>query len=185
MLNSVQNLQCANIGGTLVAVLAFIAFINGVLVWCGSLVGIEGLTFEYVLGILFIPAAWLMGVETAVSRAEIFTEHVTPYCVPIIRRSTSIMQDLPKVGTLIGLKSFVNEFVAYSTLREMRAEGVVDPLSERSVTIATYALCGFSNPASIGIQIATLGTMAPERKGDIARVAVRSGYTYHWMKCYI
>ena len=79
MLNSVQNLQCANIGGTLVAVLAFIAFINGVLVWCGSLVGIEGLTFEYVLGILFIPAAWLMGVETAVSSpcacaAAIFTE---------------------------------------------------------------------------------------------------------------
>ena len=60
-------LQCANIGGTLVAVLAFIAFINGVLVWCGSLVGIEGLTFQYVLGQLFIPAAWLMGVETAVS----------------------------------------------------------------------------------------------------------------------
>ena len=82
-------------------------------------------------------------------------------------------QDLSKVGTLIGLKSFVNEFVAYSALREMRAEGVVDPPSERSVTIATYALCGFSNPASIGIQIATLGTMAPERKGDIARVAVR------------
>ena len=59
--------QCANIGGTLVAVLAFIAFINGVLVWCGSLVGVEDLTFEYVLGLLFIPAAWLMGVETAVS----------------------------------------------------------------------------------------------------------------------
>ena len=91
-------------------------------------------------------------------------------CVP-----QTTTQDLPKVGTLIGLKSFVNEFVAYSTLREMRAEGVAsDPLSERSVTIATYALCGFSNPASIGIQIATLGTMAPERKGDIARVAVRS-----------
>ena len=90
----------------------------------------------------------------------------------LISLSFSI-QDLPKVGTLIGLKTFVNEFVAYSTLREMRAEGVVDPLSERSVTIATYALCGFSNPASIGIQIATLGTMAPDRKGDIARVAVR------------
>ena len=59
--------------------LAFIAFINGVLLWCGSLVGIEDLTFEYVLGILFIPAAWLMGVETAVSSpcecaAAIFTE---------------------------------------------------------------------------------------------------------------
>ena len=64
--------QCANIGGTLVAVLAFIAFINGVLVWCGSLVGVEDLTFEYVLGLLFIPAAWLMGVETAVSDIFIF-----------------------------------------------------------------------------------------------------------------
>ena len=68
MLNGIQILQCANIGGTLVAVLAFIAFINGLLVWCGSLVGIENLTFEYVLGVLFIPAAWLMGVEIAVSR---------------------------------------------------------------------------------------------------------------------
>ena len=66
-LNFIHNMQCANIGGTLVAVLAFIAFINGVLVWCGSLVGIEDLTFEYVLGLFFIPAAWLMGVETKVS----------------------------------------------------------------------------------------------------------------------
>ena len=66
-MNFIRNMQCANIGGTLVAVLAFIAFINGVLVWCGSLVGIEDLTFEYVLGLFFIPAAWLMGVETKVS----------------------------------------------------------------------------------------------------------------------
>ena len=65
--------QCANIGGTLVAVLAFIAFINGVLVWCGSLVGVENLTFEYVLGLLFIPAAWLMGVETAVSKRRSYS----------------------------------------------------------------------------------------------------------------
>ena len=65
-LNVIRNMQCANIGGTLVAVLAFIAFINGVLVWCGSLVGIQDLTFEYVLGLFFIPAAWLMGVETKV-----------------------------------------------------------------------------------------------------------------------
>ena len=78
-------------------------------------------------------------------------------------------QDLEAVGTLIGLKTFVNEFAAYDRMKQMK-----DILTPRSKAIATYALCGFSNPASIGIQIAGLGTMAPNRRGDLAKVAFRA-----------
>jgi nucleoside permease NupC len=56
----------ANIGGSLVAVLAFIAFLNGILGWCGTLIGIENLSFEFVLGKIFIPLAWLLGVPSQV-----------------------------------------------------------------------------------------------------------------------
>lgn len=73
------------------------------------------------------------------------------------------------MGTLIGLKTFVNEFAAYDRLKQM--DNILQP---RSKVIATYALCGFSNPASIGIQIAALGTMAPSRQGDLAKVAFRA-----------
>ena len=93
----------ANIGGTLIAVLAFIAFINGMLSWFGGLVGYSNISLELILGKVFIPFAWLMGVENA---------------------------ELEKVGQLLGIKSFVNEFVAYSKLNEISAN-----LSERSKVI--------------------------------------------------
>ena len=65
------------------------------------------------------------------------------------------IQDLEAVGTLVGIKSFINEFAAYDAMRTMG-----DSISERSKVIATYALCGFSNPASIGIQVWN-GTFEP------------------------
>ena len=71
------------------------------------------------------------------------------------------------MGTLIGLKTFVNEFAAYDQMRRMT-------LQPRSKIIATYALCGFSNPASIGMQIACLSSMAPGRRADISKVAFRA-----------
>ncbi len=99
----------ANIAATLVAVLAFVAFLNGIVGWLGDLVdapellGIdERLSIEYILGKLFIPLAWLMG-------------------VPI--------EDLEAVGTLIGLKTFVNEFAAYDRLGQYDSEGEI---SERA-----------------------------------------------------
>ena len=82
----------ANIGGSLIAVLAFIAFINGVLGWFCELTGYTEITIQKLLGYLFIPLAWLMGVET---------------------------KDLQLVGELLGLKSFLNEFVAYSELNKI------------------------------------------------------------------
>ena len=80
-----------------------------------------------------------------------------------------LFQDLDKVGVLLGLKTFINEFVAYDRMAQYGTS-----LSPRARVISTYALCGFSNPASIGIQIAALGTMAPDRRSDVAQMAFRA-----------
>ena len=73
------------------------------------------------------------------------------------------------VAVLVGLKTIVNEFAAYDKLI-----GFKQLMSRRSIAIATYALCGFSNPASIGVQIAALSYMAPSRRGHISEVAFRA-----------
>ncbi len=83
----------ANILGILIAYIAFTGFINGVLGWACKLVGAEGITFQYLLGKLFIPLAWLMGVDA---------------------------DDLEHVGRLIGIKTFINEFVAYGELGQIK-----------------------------------------------------------------
>jgi len=75
------------------------------------------------------------------------------------------------VGTLIGIKTAVNEFVGYIEMQKMMEAGL---LSERAQVIATYALCGFSNFSSIAIQIGGIGGMAPERKSDLARLGLRA-----------
>jgi nucleoside permease NupC len=80
---------------------------------------------------------------------------------------------------LIGLKSLVNEFVAYAKLETLKGT-----LSRRSTIIATYALCGFSNPASVGIQISAFSTLAPERRQDFARLAFRA-YIAGSMACFL
>jgi concentrative nucleoside transporter, CNT family len=76
-----------------------------------------------------------------------------------------------EVGTLLGIKTVINEFVGYARLQEMVTAGM---LSERSRIIATYALCGFANFSSIAIQIGGIGAMAPERKGDLARLGLKA-----------
>lgn len=75
------------------------------------------------------------------------------------------------VGTLIGLKTVVNEFVAYQKLGQFKEVGKLSPRTE---AIATYAICGFSNPSSIGIMIGGLSSMAPEKREQIANVAMRA-----------
>ena len=75
------------------------------------------------------------------------------------------------VGSLLGIKTVLNEFVGYVRLQEMVAAG---ELSERSRIIATYALCGFANFSSIAIQIGGIGALAPERKADLARLGLRA-----------
>lgn len=133
-----------NIIANLIAFLAFIAFLNGIISWFGGLLGAPYVTFEYIMGKIFIPVAWLMGVPAA---------------------------ECDLVANLVALKTIVNEFAAYSKLSEYIAQGII---SKRAETIATYALCGFSNPGSIGTQIAALSTMAPDRQSDLAQVAFRA-----------
>lgn len=133
-----------NVGGMLLAFIALIAMVNGGLSWMGGLFGFEQLSLELMLGYLFSPIAWLMGVP---------------------------WNDAFLVGTLLGKKLVVNEFVAYLDLQAMIQSGAI---SERAVTISTYALCGFANFSSIAIQIGGIGTIAPDRKQDLAKLGIKS-----------
>jgi CNT family concentrative nucleoside transporter len=133
-----------NVGAMLIAFVALIALLDWPLGKLGGLAGHPELSLNVVLGWLGRPLAWLMGVPWS---------------------------EAGDVGTLIGIKTAVNEFVGYVRMEEMVAEG---RLSERSQVIATYALCGFSNFSSIAIQIGGIGAMAPERKSDLARLGLRA-----------
>jgi CNT family concentrative nucleoside transporter len=77
--------------------------------------------------------------------------------------------DAPRIGNLLGTRMALNEFVAYSKLGPMK-----DTLDPRSFTIATFALCGFANFSSIGIQIGGIGALAPNRRHDLARLGLRA-----------
>lgn len=133
-----------NVGGMLLAFLAMIALLNGILGWAGGLVGVEELSLEGILGGLLAPVAWVMGVPWAESA---------------------------QVGSLMGLKTVATEFVAYLGLAEVMGAG---ELSDRSAKIAAYALSGFANFASIAIQIGGIGGIAPRRRRDLAQLGLRA-----------
>ncbi|TDX52464.1 NupC/NupG family nucleoside CNT transporter [Orenia marismortui] len=103
-----------------------------------------GTSLEQILGYIFAPLSFVMGVPVS---------------------------EITEVGTLLGQKMALNEFVAYSNLAGMLKEGV---LSNKAEIIATFALCGFSNFSSIAIQIGGLGSLAPERRGELAQLGVRA-----------
>ncbi|XP_042864493.1 uncharacterized transporter HI_0519-like [Penaeus japonicus] len=136
----------ANIAANLIAFYAFIALCSHVLDWTCVLAGAEEgvCSLENVFGVIFTPLAFVMGVDWS---------------------------ECPKIGKLIGLKIIVNEFMAYSELSVLIKEGSI---SKRAETIATYALCGFSNISSIGINLGGFSAMAPERRADLASVVVRA-----------
>ncbi len=131
-----------NVGGMLLAFIALIALLNGTLGWVGGLFNYPELSLELVMGYVFAPFAFLMGVPT---------------------------EDIFSVGTLLGKKLIINEFVAYLDLQQMMPN-----LSERAVVISTYALCGFANFSSIAIQVGGIGTIAPERRQDLAKLGMQS-----------
>ncbi|MCX7819300.1 MAG: NupC/NupG family nucleoside CNT transporter [Kiritimatiellae bacterium] len=135
-----------NVGAVLVAFMSLLALLNLALGRIGAWVGVEGLRLERLLGWLFAVPAWLMGVPA---------------------------EECVRVGWLIGEKTAVNEFVAYTSLARLLAENSA-ALSARSITVAAYALCGFSNFLSIGILIGGLGGMAPERRGEVAALGLRA-----------
>jgi CNT family concentrative nucleoside transporter len=133
-----------NVGAMLLAFIALVAVVNAFFGKIGGLFGFEALSLEWLLGQALRPLAWLMGVP---------------------------WEEADEVGALLGIKTVINEFVGYAEMERMVGEG---RLSERSEAIATYALCGFSNFSSIAIQIGGIGGIAPERKGDLARLGLRA-----------
>jgi CNT family concentrative nucleoside transporter len=131
-----------NVAAMLIAFLALIALLNGLMAWVhGSIVWFPA-SLQSVLGWLFAPVAWLIGIP---------------------------WKDATHIGSLLGIRMVGNELIAYGQLGELRAQ--IDP---RSFTIATYALCGFANLSSIGIQIGGIGALAPSRKDDLARLGFRA-----------
>ena len=145
-----------NIGAMLLAFIALIAAVNYVLMAIGDVTGLnalivsstdgsfDGFSLEYLLGQIFRVFAFMIGVDWDQSL---------------------------QVGSLLGQKVVVNEFVAYLGLSEFFAEGV---LNAKSVVIATYALCGFANFSSIAIQIGGIGGMAPTQQGNISKLGMRA-----------
>ncbi len=135
-----------NVGAMLIAFLAIIHVVNLILGWVGGQWGHPELSLELLLGYLFWPLAWVMGVES---------------------------KDCWAVGQLMGIKMVGNEFLAYAQLHQWTAEGT-HQLSPRSVVLATYALCGFANFGSIGIQLGGIGALVPERRGELAQLGLRA-----------
>ncbi len=141
-----DGLQLAlNVGAMLLAFIALIYMVNGFLGWVGGLLGLGSVTLEGILGWLLAPLAWLMGVS---------------------------WHDAPTVGSLLGIKTVLNEFYAYLRLSNiLSGETTLQP---RSIIIVTYALSGFANFGSIAIQLGGIGGIAPSRKDDLARLGLRA-----------
>jgi concentrative nucleoside transporter, CNT family len=144
-----------NVGAMLLVFTALMAMGNGILGWIGEATNLndviaagtpykDGLSFQFILGYVGAPIVWMLGVESG---------------------------DMVLVGELLGQKTILNEFIAYPRLGELKAQGA---LSEKSVIIATYMLCGFANFASIGIQIGGIGSLVPSRKGLLSKLGMRA-----------
>jgi CNT family concentrative nucleoside transporter len=146
-IGTLEGLKLAlNVAAMLIAFLALIAMADSILGWVGSWFSMQW-SLSAILSWVFAPVAWIMGIPWA---------------------------DCGPSGQLLGEKMVANEFVAYSHLGEMMQPGSAVTLSPRAVTILTYALCGFANFSSIGIQIGGIGGMAPSRQGDLAKLGFRA-----------
>ena len=131
-----------NIAAMLISFLALIALIDGIFGGIHHWIGWFPESLERVLGVIFAPIAWLIGVPR---------------------------QDCSTIGSFLGTRMVANELVAYKMLGA--AQKALDP---RSFTIATFALCGFANLSSIGIQIGGIGALAPNKRGELARLGFRA-----------
>ena len=126
----------------MLTVVSLVATINCLLTWIGKGFGLHALTLQLILRYVFYPVTFFLSVP----RDEIL-----------------------RVSELLATKLVANEFVAYQTLQGI--QGSDNPLSERAFTIASYALCGFANLGSLGIQVGVLSALAPSRAKIIARIA--------------
>ena len=127
----------ANVGAMLVAFVAMIALVNAIL-------GVMGLSLQQILGWIFSPLAWVMGIP---------------------------WHEAGTMGTLMGEKLVLTELIAYGDLAELRA---TNSISDRTAIIASYALCGFANFASVGIQLGGIGGIAPGRRKDLAKLGLKA-----------
>ncbi len=134
-----------NVGAMLLAFIALIAMANAILIYVSTKLGAPPLSIETLLGFIGTPVAWLMGVPA---------------------------QDCWTVGKLIGVKTGVNEFVAYLQLADILKSG--QQLSYRSIVICSYALSGFANFSSIAIQIGGISGIAPNRRHDLAKLGLQA-----------
>jgi len=125
-------------------VAAMIVAFVSIIALINYLLGFAGLSLELIFGFVFKPLAWTMGVP---------------------------WEEAGIMGVLMGEKLIFTELIAYSNLKDLRLEGAV---SERTAIIASYALCGFANFGSIGIQIGGIGSIAPKRRKDLAKLALRA-----------
>jgi len=128
----------------LIAVLGLVAMADATLSWLGSLVNYPDLTFDRICSILFLPVALAMGVE---------------------------WKDASQVASLLGAKTILNDFVAYTRLSVLIRTGA---LSEYSVLVASYALCGFANLGSVGMMIAMFAMLVPSRTAEVSQLAIRA-----------
>lgn len=146
-----------NVGAMLIVYTAIVWVLNGLLGWVGDLTHVNtqiatatggrytSLSMQMILGYVFSPVAWLIGVNSA---------------------------DMIAIGQLLGEKTILNEFVAYISLGNMKAANLIqDP---KSLLIATYALCGFANFASIGIQIGGISQLAPSQRRNLTELGVKA-----------
>ncbi|XP_074210141.1 sodium/nucleoside cotransporter 1 isoform X4 [Camelus bactrianus] len=146
-----------NIIANLIAFLAVLAFINAALSWLGEMVDVQGLSFQLICSYILRPVAFLMGVA---------------------------WEDCSVVAELLGVKLFLNEFVAYQELSEYKQRRLAGAeewvgsrkqwISVRAETLTTFALCGFANFSSIGIMLGGLTSMAPQRKSDFSQIVLRA-----------
>lgn len=146
-----------NVAGMLIVFTALIFGVNMVLEYAGNLGGLndtiagstdgryDALSFQFLMGYALSPVAWLVGVCS---------------------------EDMVLVGQLLGEKTVLNEFIAYLSLADLQESGAF--AEDKSIKISTYILCGFSNFASIGIQIGGIGALAPTRKGMLSKLGFRA-----------
>ena len=147
-----------NVGAMLLVFVAFIAMINGILGWVGDVTTInswiaantayQSLSLELILGYLFAPLMWLIGVAT---------------------------EDMTLMGQLLGIKLAASEFVGYIQLADLKDVANATHLTyNKSIIMATYMLCGFANFASIGIQIGGIGSLAPGQRKTLSEFGMKA-----------
>ncbi len=136
----------ANVAAMLIAFMSLLALVNAVLGAAGRWAGAGDVRLESLAGYVFAPLAWILGIPPAECLAA---------------------------GRLLAEKTILNEFVAYTHFTEMLASDAA-VFSRRTAIILSYALCGFSNFLSIGVQIGGIGALAPSRRSDLARLGLRA-----------